>query len=311
MQIKQLEYLLKIVECGSITQAAKQLYVSQPNLTKAVRQLEDEYGIEIFVRKPRGVELTMAGKNFVYYAKSILTAVQALSNNCNTEKEVPYSRLALAAQQLDFVYDIFLKVYLNYTAMPIHYNLLETDRDDVVSQVLKGDVNCGIFVRNTEDAKTFRWNTDAKRLSMRLLDTGGPYVCVGPKSRYYQNEYITEQEAETNTQVMLDMENAARRDLYFDNSNLSSVHRDHIIFFSTVDACKRFILQTDSVLYLSKWSRGYFEYPRFRILPLLNSQTGKILTTNELIWVQRQDTPLSKAENLFLEYLLQYLEHTL
>lgn len=307
MQIKQLEYLLKIVECGSITQAAHQLYVSQPNLTKAIHQLEEEYNIEIFVRKPRGVELTAAGRNFVYYAKNIITAVQALSGNCNTSQEVPRSRLALAAQQLDFVYDIFLKVYLHYNATPLHYNLVETDRDDVVHQVLKENVNCGLFVRNIMDAKMFRWNTDAKRLSMKVLDTGGPYVCVGPRSPFYQSEYITQMEAELNPQVMLDMENAARRDLYFDNS-IAKFHREQVIFFSTVDACKRFILQTDAILYLSKWSRGYFEYPRFRVIPLLDSKTGEALTTNELVWVHRSDIPLSPAENLFLQYLTQYLD---
>ena len=51
MQIKQLEYLVKIVENGSISKAAEQLYITQPNLTKAVSSLEKEYGIKIFNRK--------------------------------------------------------------------------------------------------------------------------------------------------------------------------------------------------------------------------------------------------------------------
>ncbi|MBQ5699651.1 MAG: LysR family transcriptional regulator, partial [Lachnospiraceae bacterium] len=50
MQIKQLEYLVKIVENGSISKAAEQLYITQPNLTKAVSSLEKEYGIRLFNR---------------------------------------------------------------------------------------------------------------------------------------------------------------------------------------------------------------------------------------------------------------------
>ena len=54
LQIKQLEYLVKIVENGSISKAAEQLYITQPNLTKAVGSLEKEYGIRLFNRKARG-----------------------------------------------------------------------------------------------------------------------------------------------------------------------------------------------------------------------------------------------------------------
>lgn len=54
MKMKQLEYLLKIAECGSITKASEQLFVSQPTLTKAVMNLEEEYGVQLLVRKTRG-----------------------------------------------------------------------------------------------------------------------------------------------------------------------------------------------------------------------------------------------------------------
>ena len=48
MQIQQLEYLMKVVECGSITRAAQQLFLSQPSLTKSISNLESEYHIKIF-----------------------------------------------------------------------------------------------------------------------------------------------------------------------------------------------------------------------------------------------------------------------
>ena len=69
MKIKQLEYLLEVVECGSISKAAQQLFVSQPSLTKSIMGLEEEYGIQILIRKPRGIELTEEGKRFIHYAQ--------------------------------------------------------------------------------------------------------------------------------------------------------------------------------------------------------------------------------------------------
>ena len=68
MQIQQLEYLMKVVECGSITRAAQQLFLSQPSLTKSISNLESEYHIKIFDRRPKGIQLTPEGKEFLYYA---------------------------------------------------------------------------------------------------------------------------------------------------------------------------------------------------------------------------------------------------
>jgi DNA-binding transcriptional LysR family regulator len=53
MTLQQLKYILAIVDCGSISEAAKQLYISQPSLSNAVKELEEEFGIEIFCALPR------------------------------------------------------------------------------------------------------------------------------------------------------------------------------------------------------------------------------------------------------------------
>ena len=50
MTIQQLKYIIKIVECGSITEAARQMYISQPSLSAALKELESEFGIELFYR---------------------------------------------------------------------------------------------------------------------------------------------------------------------------------------------------------------------------------------------------------------------
>ena len=209
MKLKQLEYLLKIVECGSITKAARELYISQPSLTKSIVSLEEEYNIQILLRKPRGVELTSDGKNFVYYARSVLAAANALEQNFTNLQGVPRSRLFLATQQLDFVHELFFKTYLQNQDKRIHYNLVETDRNDVTRQVLSGNVDLGLLVRNKSDAKTFLVNSEAKRLSIHLIERTGVYAAVGPFSPIYNRKAISYQEAEICPQIVLDMESQA------------------------------------------------------------------------------------------------------
>ena len=58
MTLQQMKYLLEVVRCGSISEAAKELFISQPSLSAAVREVEKEMNIEIFHRTPKGMQLT-------------------------------------------------------------------------------------------------------------------------------------------------------------------------------------------------------------------------------------------------------------
>lgn len=62
MRIQQLEYLERIVEAGSINEAAKRLFLTQPSLSNAVKELENEMGIQIFQRSSGGISLTAEGR---------------------------------------------------------------------------------------------------------------------------------------------------------------------------------------------------------------------------------------------------------
>ena len=78
MTIQQLKYIIKIVECGSITEAARQLYISQPSLSAALKELESEFGIELFYRTAKGISLTAEGTEFLSYARQVIEQTQLL-----------------------------------------------------------------------------------------------------------------------------------------------------------------------------------------------------------------------------------------
>lgn len=301
MKIKQLEYLVKTVECGSISKAAQQLFISQPSLTKAIMGLEEEYGIQILVRKARGVELTVDGKSFIRYAHSVLTAVNALESNFSDKRAGRNSQLFVATQQLDFVYDLFLKTYLQNQDGSIHYNLVETDRNRVTRMVLDGKVDLGLMVRSSTDAKTHLWNTEAKKLNIHTIEQAGVYVCIGPYSPYYNRRSITYEEAENSFQVVLDMEEAATKDLFVDNVN-NHFNTDKIVFFNSIGACERFLLQTDALMYVAKWAIKCFKDTRIRVLPVTNADPQ----TSELLWIKRAGEPIMPTEMQFLNHLYRH-----
>src|SRR5689334_23673474 len=78
MELRHLRYFIAVAEMGSLTEAAKRrLYTSQPSLSRQIRDLEDQVGVELLSRSVHGVELTAAGKAFLDHARLALMQVDA------------------------------------------------------------------------------------------------------------------------------------------------------------------------------------------------------------------------------------------
>ena len=101
MTIQQLNYVITISEIGSLNKASEVLYVTQPSLTSAVRELEQELGITIFIRSGRGVKLTAEGEEFIQNARAVVQQYDSLA-----EKYAPGStmkkKLGVSAQHYSF-----------------------------------------------------------------------------------------------------------------------------------------------------------------------------------------------------------------
>ena len=88
MTLQQLKYAVTVAECGTISAAAEKLFISQPSLTTAIRELESEMGVTIFSRTNRGVIVSREGEEFLGYARQILSQAQLLQ-----ELDAPAGRL--------------------------------------------------------------------------------------------------------------------------------------------------------------------------------------------------------------------------
>ncbi|NCB05824.1 MAG: LysR family transcriptional regulator, partial [Clostridia bacterium] len=79
MNIQHLRYAVEVERTGSITEAAENLYMGQPNLSRAIKELENSLGISIFDRTTRGIVPTAQGEEFLHYARSILSQFDAMT----------------------------------------------------------------------------------------------------------------------------------------------------------------------------------------------------------------------------------------
>ena len=77
MTLNQLRYVIQIADSSSMNEAAKAMFISQPSLSASVKDLEDEIGIEIFIRSNRGISLTPEGKEFLGYRLAVGRALRS------------------------------------------------------------------------------------------------------------------------------------------------------------------------------------------------------------------------------------------
>jgi LysR family hca operon transcriptional activator len=99
MELRHLRYFIAVAETGSLTEAAKhRLYTSQPSLSRQIRDLEDQVGVELLSRSVHGVELTTAGKAFLDHARLALTHVDAAVETARRVAQPPRKTFAIGFQ---------------------------------------------------------------------------------------------------------------------------------------------------------------------------------------------------------------------
>ena len=85
MNLVHLKYAVEVARCGSINKAAENLYMGQPNLSRAIKELENSLGITIFQRSSKGMVLTPEGEGFIAYAQKILRQVDEIEELYKSE----------------------------------------------------------------------------------------------------------------------------------------------------------------------------------------------------------------------------------
>lgn len=155
MKIEHLKYALEVEKTGLISKAAENLYLNQPHLSKAIKELEENVGIKIFNRTPKGVIPTRDGAQFLVYAKSIVSQIDEVERlykqrDVNTHKfDVSVPMACYVAQAFtEFVTEI-----ADSKSLDISYR--ETNSLLAIKNVINGDNNIAIIRYQTIYEKYF------------------------------------------------------------------------------------------------------------------------------------------------------------
>lgn len=176
MTIQQCKYVLEILKMGSFNEAAKTLYIAQSSLSAAVKALETELNIKIFVRSNNGVCLTSDGAEFVRYASQIIEQNNFILEKYKSGKNCP--KLYIATQHYDFIADIFGKMLNSVTDDSYKISLIETKTYNVINEVENGYCDIGIIAIKNTDFDIMKRILLNKKLNFTSILKTSPHVFV-------------------------------------------------------------------------------------------------------------------------------------
>lgn len=134
MTLQQLRYVTTVAEMGTISGAAKELFISQPSLTAAIRELEKELGITIFLRTNRGVVLSREGDEFLGYARQVLMQTQLLEERYGKESSHK-QQFSVSSQHYNFASRAFARMVREMGSERYSMTFRETTTYEVIEDV--------------------------------------------------------------------------------------------------------------------------------------------------------------------------------
>ena len=196
MTFQQLTYVVEISKCGSINKAAHKLVLSQSGISTAVRELEEELGIQFFVRSNRGVEFTPEGKEFLSYAVSLLEQKQRIERLYETRDTAAPARFSVSTQRYPFTEDAFLRMLDTAGDSRFHFSIKETGMDAVIDDVYDHRSDVGVIFLTELTEKMIRRLLDARELEFHEVAAVAPCVYVRKGHPLSSRDAVSEKDLE-------------------------------------------------------------------------------------------------------------------
>ena len=190
MTLQQLKYLVTVAECKNISEAAEKLYISQPSLSAAIHNLEEEMGVTAFARSNKGVSVTREGEELLSFARNLLEQADIMKERfCKDTKREP--KFCVSCQHYSFAVNAFVDVVNKFDADRYSFILRETQTGEIIDDVANGISELGVLYlsEHNEDVlqKMFRKNN----LEFEEVFTAQPHVFISQKHPLASENKIT------------------------------------------------------------------------------------------------------------------------
>lgn len=193
MTLQQLKYLVTVAECGSISEAAQKLFISQPSLSAAIQNLEKEMGVTAFSRFSKGVVITREGEELLAYSRMLLEQADIMQEHFGKDKNRT-PKFSVSCQHYSFAVNAFVDLIKTYGQEEYDFSLRETQTYEIIEDVAKMKSEIGILFQNDFNEAVIGKLLKSHDLEFHLLFVAKPHVFISRKHPLAGKDVITNEE---------------------------------------------------------------------------------------------------------------------
>ncbi|QUW20342.1 LysR family transcriptional regulator [Sporosarcina sp. Marseille-Q4063] len=292
MTLQQLKYALEVASKGSMNEAARSLFVSQPRLSNAIKELEKEIKITIFIRTNRGVTVTNEGAEFLGYARQVLQQYNMLEEKYLSEKPAK-QHFSVSTQHYTFAANAFVELVKEFGASEYEFTLRETKTYEIIEDVKNLRSELGIIYLSNYNESVLLKLLKERDLTFSELFTAKPHVFISKSHPLADKESISLEELDD--YPCLSFEQGAYNSFYFSEEILSTRSVKKSIKVSDRAAIVNFMIGLDGYTISSGVFPKYLHGDDIIAVPL---------NVDELIRVgiiQHKDVTLSRLGEIYVD----------
>ena len=222
MTLQQLKYVTTIANIGSISEAAKRLFVSQPSLTKAIKELEKEMGITIFDRTNKGITVSKEGERFLGYARQVLEQAALLEEQYKSQSGGK-KQFSVSTQHYSFAVNAFVELLKGAEIDQYDESLRETQTYEIIDDVAHMKSEIGLLYYNDFNRPVLEKLIHTNELTFTELFTAHPHIFIGKTHPLAHKEVVSMDELEEYPYISF--EQGDHNSFYFSEEIFSTVVR--------------------------------------------------------------------------------------
>ena len=222
MTLQQLKYVTTIANIGSISEAAKRLFVSQPRLTKAIKELEKEMGITIFDRTNKGITVSKEGERFLGYARQVLEQAALLEEQYKSQSGGK-KQFSVSTQHYSFAVNAFVELLKGAEIDQYDVSLRETQTYEIIDDVAHMKSEIGLLYYNDFNRPVLEKLIHTNELTFTELFTAHPHIFIGKTHPLAHKEVVSMDELEEYPYISF--EQGDHNSFYFSEEIFSTVVR--------------------------------------------------------------------------------------
>ena len=222
MTLQQLKYVTTIANIGSISEAAKRLFVSQPSLTKAIKELEKEMGITIFDRTNKGITVSKEGERFLGYARQVLEQAALLEEQYKSQSGGK-KQFSVSTQHYSFAVNAFVELLKGAGIDQYDVSLRETQTYEIIDDVAHMKSEIGLLFYNDFNRPVLEKLIHTNELTFTELFTAHPHIFIGKNHQLSNKKVVSMDELEEYPYISF--EQGDHNSFYFSEEIFSTVVR--------------------------------------------------------------------------------------